>query len=413
MGNASGSSPDSEQGYLVPKPNTSYDILDNEEIETLSRSIWSPQVDYLKKQNPPIDNSDISIQNCSNLGINVGSESSPYNLCMCSIATHGAFEETPLDRDSGKQTFVVPKNAMVFVFSAAAPGYVSIGNDDSGPPKGSRMSDLFPNVYRPIDRNFPPIPIAEARHKIKHADKDHIMNTKISAIRDCALNFTYMDEENIRLNLMRLSDALRTQDYNTQYLPLKDDYTSKEKTPGYVFTPDDILKKGYLDAFLTSNPYSVRQYNPDERMYIKKYTVDNKDRGANIDYSYDWNIFELFSGCNLTKFLSRVSRSGRNYVTNQTIIEHCAAAAASNGIRCVIILFDLACSIFTHKGYMVVDTSEITTLQGNVNGKMDAGGARNKRKHITHRKKNIKNRKINIKHKKRVTRKNKIFKRVY
>jgi sRNA-binding protein len=62
---------------------------------------------------------------------------------------------------------------------------------------------------------------------------------------------------------------------------------------------------------------------------------------------------------------------------------------------------------------MVVDTSEITTLQGNVNGKMDAGGARNKRKHITHRKKNIKNRKINIKHKKRVTRKNKIFKRVY
>jgi hypothetical protein len=157
----------------------------------------------------------------------------------------------------------------------------------------------------------------------------------------------------------------------------------------------------------------VRQYNPDERMYIKKYTVDNKDRGANIDYSYDWNIFELFSGCNLTKFLSRVSRSGRNYVTNQTIIEHCAAAAASNGIRCVIILFDLACSIFTHKGYMVVDTSEITTLQGNVNGKMDAGGARNKRKHITHRKKNIKNRKINIKHKKRVTRKNKIFKRVY
>ena len=51
-------------------------------------------------------------------------------------------------------------------------------------------------------------------------------------------------------------------------------------------------------------------------------------------------------------------------------------------------------------------------LKKNLTEEMDAGGARNKRKHITHRKKNIKNRKINIKHKKRVTKNNKIFRRV-
>ena len=139
-------------------------------------------------------------------------------------------------------------------------------------------------------------------------------------------------------------------------------------------------------------------------MYIKNYTVSNKDRRATIDYSYDWNIFELFSGCNLTKFLSINSRSGQNFVTNKTIIEYCARTAASKRIRCVIILFDLSCSVFREKGYDVTDDATIEELRKNVigdKGEMELGGARNKRKHITHRKKNIKNRKINIKHKKR------------
>ena len=78
------------------------------------------------------------------------------------------------------------------------------------------MRDLFPNVYKPIDRNVPPITITEARHIIKNANKAHIMNTKINAIRDSALNFTYMDERNIKHNLERLSDALKIEDQNEE-----------------------------------------------------------------------------------------------------------------------------------------------------------------------------------------------------
>lgn len=402
--------------------------LDHE--ENANRTLWDPPIDHLiHRKRTPIDDPDISIQNCSNLGINVGSQGSPYNLCMCTIATHGEFENTPLEPESDKEMFVVPRNTSVFVFSAAAPGCVSKGKNDAGPHPGRTMRDLFPNVYTPIDPNVPPITIADARDRIKQADEDHIMNTKISAIRDTALNFTYMDPEKIKTNMMRLSDALKTEDRKTIYLPLEKEYEEKKINPNYKFTDEDIFDRDYLDAFLTPQSYSVKQYNPGESMYIKTYTVNNTDRQAITEYSYDWNIFELFSGCNLTKFLSRNSRTGRHYVTNKTIIEHCATTAASKGILCVIILFDLSCSVFTYKGYDAtledtailkanltgethkftgeIETGEIET------GEMDAGGARKKRKHITHRKKNIKNRKINIKHKKRVTKKNKIFRRVY
>lgn len=381
------------------------DVLDSQ--ENANRTVWVPPVDHLKhKQRDPVADPDISIQNCSNLGINVGGEARPYNLCMCSIATHGEYEDIPLD-NSDKQMFSVPENAMVFVFSAASPGAVSIGHIDSGPPEGSRMNDLFPNVYRPIDPNVQPITIEEACARILNADKDHIMNAKISAIRDSALNFTYMNEEEIKINLNRLSNALKREDYKTLYVPLLKESEEKKNTHGYVFTKDDNFSKDYLEQFFTSNSYSVKQYNPNDRMYIKKYTVSNKDRRATIDYSYDWNIFELFSGCNLTKFLSINSRRGHNFVTNKTIIEYCARTANSKRIRCVIILFDLSCSVFREKGYDIRDYATIEVLRKNVIGdnvigdnvigddteEMDAGGARNKRKHITHRKKNIKNRK--------------------
>lgn len=407
MGNSASADSFHNTGLLLPKPQTQHEEFDHQEITNRSKT-WVPPVDYLKhKQRGPVADPDISIQNCSNLGINVGSEGAPYKLCMCTIATHGEFEDTPLEPESDEQTFVVPRNAKVFVFSAAAPGCISIGHSDAGPPAGRTMRDLFPNVYTPIDRNVPPITIAETRHIIKNADKAHIMNTKINAIRDSALNFTYMDETTIKLNLERLSDALKIEDQKTIYLPLKKEYTSKENTPGYKFTRDDNFEKDYLDTFLTSHSYSVRQYNSGESMYIKKYTVNNTDRGATIDYSYDFNIFELFSGCNLTKFLSRNSRTGRNYVTNQTIIEYCARVAEEMGIICAIILFDLSCSVFTYKGRDVTPEDK-AILKKNLTveidaGEMDAGGARNKRKHITHRKKNIKNRKINIKPKKRQT----------
>ena len=405
MGNSASAYSDKED--LDPQ-----EVLDSQEIA--NRTVWVPPVDYLKHtQRDPVDDPDISIQNCSNLGINVGSKGAPYNLCMCTIATHGGYENIPFE-NSDKQTFKVPVNAKVFVFSAASPGAVSIGHIDAGPPAGRTMRDLFPNVYTPIDPNVPPITIAKARDRIKEADKDHIMNEKISAIRDTALNFTTMNDVNIKVNLARLSNALKSEDYNTIYLPLKEEYDAKENTPGYEFTKDDAVDKDYLDEFYASNSYSVRQYKPNESMYIKTYTVNNTDRGATIDYSYDFNIFELFSGCNLTKFLSRNSRTGLNYVTNQTIIEYCARTAASNRISCLIILFDLSCSVFTQKGYGLEDRKEIKDLRDAFTSRINnAGGARNKRKHITHRKKNIKNRKINIKHKKKVTKKNKIFRRVY
>lgn len=408
MGNSASTEPPQPQLQPQPQPpkKNQIELLDDAE-RAAPRIKWVPPIDHLKHmKRGPVDDPDISIQNCSNLGINVGSEDSPYNLCMCSIATHGEYEDIPLE-NSDKQMFSVPENATVFVFSAASPGAVSIGHIDSGPPEGGIMSDLFPNVYTPIDPNVPPIIIAEARERIFNADKDHIMNEKISAIRDSALNFTYMNEEKIKINLMRLSDALKKEDYYTLYVPLLKESEEKKKIPGYVFTKDDNFSKDYLEQFFTSNSYSVKQYNPNTPMYIKNYTVSNKDRRVIIDYSYDWNIFELFSGCNLTKFLSINSRSGQNFVTNKTIIERCAYNAYSKGIKCVIILFDLSCSVFREKGYDVTDYATIEELRKNVirdyKGEMDLGGARNKRKHITHRKKNIKNRKINIKHKKRLT----------
>ena len=406
MGNKA--SAEQPQPQPPPPKKTQIELLDDEE-RTAPRIKWVPPIDHLKHmKRGPVADPDISIQNCSNLGINVGIERAPYNLCMCSIATHGEYEDIPLE-NSDKQMFSVPENATVFVFSAASPGAVSIGHIDSGPPEGSEMSDLFPNVYTPIDPNVPPIIIAEARERILNADKDHIMNEKISAIRDSALNFTYMNEEKITINLMRLSDALKREDYYTLYVPLLKESEEKKKTHGYVFTKDDNFSKDYLEQFFTSNSYSVKQYNPNDHMYIKKYTVSNEDRRATIDYSYDWNIFELFSGCNLTKFLSINPRSGQNFVTNKTIIEYCARTANSKRIRCVIILFDLSCSVFREKGYDVTNGATISELRKNVIGdnvigdkeEMELGGARNKRKHITHRKKNIKNRKINIKHKKR------------
>ena len=268
MGNKASTEPQPPQRPQQPKK-TQFELLDDAE-RTAPRIKWVPPIDHLKHmKRVPVADPDISIQNCSNLGINVGSEGSPYNLCMCSIATHGEYENIPLE-NSDKQMFNVPENAMVFVFSAASPGAVSIGHIDAGPPAGRTMRDLFPNVYKPIDRNVPPITIAEARHIIKNANKAHIMNTKINAIRDSALNFTYMDERNIKHNLERLSDALKIEDQKTIYLPLKKEYTSKENTPGYKFTRDDNFEKDYLDAFLTSHSYSVRQYNSGESMYIKK-----------------------------------------------------------------------------------------------------------------------------------------------
>jgi hypothetical protein len=379
--------------------------------QTQHHDSWVTPEDHLKHKHQHIPVPDLSLQNCSNLGINVGSEKAPYNLCMCAIATHGEYENIPLEKQSNKQTFKVPENAEVFVFSTASPGTISRGLNDIGPKETMRY--LFPNVYTPIDPNVKPITIRDAYNIIKDANIEHSTNTKISAIRDSALNFAHMkDKASIITNMDLLSKALKEHDYKYIYIPLQEEMSENEKNPDYEFTDEDEDNEGLMAEFDTSNSYTVRQYEPNERMYIKKYTVSNKDRGDIIYYSYDWNIYELFSGCNLTKFLSMNLRSGQNYVTNQTIIEHCARVAENKGIKCKIILFDLSCAVFLRKGYDVTPEDK-AILKKNLTEEMDAGGARNKRKHITHRKKNIKNRKINIKHKKRVTKKNKIFRRVH